>query len=161
MLPFCFSTCNFAICFGRRLPVDYDGAWTTLLTDHSHVFRGWTGRWGKRFITINNSEWKTEGFKQRSITSRDPVLMESFTKITRVVNRWNVHMRLNDLLASNVVPWAVILHVLVFLPLVTMTENSYRVLGFRPVTMWFRFVVLAVWKMAASHELKCESRRKI
>lgn len=55
-------------------------------------------------------------------------------------------MCLTGLLASNVVPWAVMLHVLLFLPLVTMTENSYRVLGFSPVTTWLRLVVLAVWK---------------
>lgn len=48
------------------------------------------------------------------------------------------------LLVSNVVPCAVMLHVLVRRPLVTMTENSYSVLGFRPVTVWVRLVVLAI-----------------
>ena len=43
------------------------------------------------------------------------------------------------------------LQVLVLLPLVTMTENSYRVLGFSPVTMWLRLVVLAVYKDAHIH----------
>lgn len=39
------------------------------------------------------------------------------------------------LLVSKVVPCAVMLHVLVRRPLVNMTENSYSVLGFKPVTM--------------------------
>lgn len=39
------------------------------------------------------------------------------------------------ILVSNVVPCAVMLQVLLRRPLVTMTENSYNVLGFRPVTM--------------------------
>lgn len=49
-------------------------------------------------------------------------------------------------LLSKVVPCAVILQVLLRLPLVTMTENSYSVLGFSPVTMWFRLVVLEFCK---------------
>lgn len=48
------------------------------------------------------------------------------------------------LLVSKVVPCAVMLHVLVRRPLVTMTENSYSVLGFKPVTMWLRLVALAI-----------------
>jgi len=39
------------------------------------------------------------------------------------------------LLVSKVVPCAVMLQVLVLRPLVTMTENSYKVLGLRPVTV--------------------------
>ena len=35
---------------------------------------------------------------------------------------------------SKVVPWAVILHVLDLRPLVTITENSYSVFAFKPVT---------------------------
>lgn len=41
----------------------------------------------------------------------------------------------HNLLVSNVVPWAVILQVLLLRPLVTMTENSYSVLGFSPETI--------------------------
>lgn len=51
------------------------------------------------------------------------------------------------------VPCAVMLHVLIRRPLVTMTENSYSVLGFRPVTMWFRLVVLAIWGETSTHTI--------
>lgn len=45
---------------------------------------------------------------------------------------------------SKVVPCAVILQVLDLLPLVTITENSYKVLGFKPVTKKLKVVVFAV-----------------
>lgn len=48
--------------------------------------------------------------------------------------------------ASYVVACAVILQVLDFRPLVTMTANSYMVFGFRPVMVWLRAVVSADWK---------------
>lgn len=56
-----------------------------------------------------------------------------------------------DLLVSNVVPWAVMLQVLLLRPLVTMTENSYSVFGFSPWTMWFKVVVLAIYKLTHTH----------
>lgn len=52
---------------------------------------------------------------------------------------------LKGLPASYVVACAVILQVLDFRPLVTMTANSYMVFGLRPVTMWVSAVVSADW----------------
>lgn len=93
LLLFCISTCNFAIGFRRRLPVDYDCAWTTLFADHSHVFRGRTGRWSKN-IVIDYSESRVSEkiFKRCSMGCRDLTLMESFTQITQVVNGWKAHV---------------------------------------------------------------------
>ncbi|MEQ2180138.1 hypothetical protein GOODEAATRI_032557 [Goodea atripinnis] len=54
-----------------------------------------------------------------------------------------VYILKGDVPASYVVAWAVILQVLDLRPLVTMTANSYMVLGLRPVTVWLRAVVSA------------------
>lgn len=56
-------------------------------------------------------------------------------------HRWGVCQK--DLPDSYVVACAVILQVLDLRPLVTMTANSYMVLGLRPVTVWLRAVVSA------------------
>lgn len=47
---------------------------------------------------------------------------------------------------SKVVPCAVMLQVLDLRPLVTMTENSYNVFGFKPVTKKLKVVVFAVYE---------------
>lgn len=53
--------------------------------------------------------------------------------------------------SSKVVPCAVILQVLDLRPFVTITENSYKVFGFKPVTKKLNVVVLAVYKKSKGH----------
>lgn len=66
-----------------------------------------------------------------------------------------------DLPASYVVACAVILQVLDFRPLVTMTANSYIVFGLRPVTVWLSAVVSADWTHNTVKELRCFQNKTI
>lgn len=66
-----------------------------------------------------------------------------------------------DLPASYVVACAVILQVLDFRPLVTMTANSYIVFGLRPVTVWLSAVVSADWTHDTVKELRCFQNKTI
>lgn len=38
-------TCDFAVGFSWRLPVDVDDSWVSFFTDHSHIFRCWAGNY--------------------------------------------------------------------------------------------------------------------
>lgn len=106
-------------------------------------------------IPVEERECGTEQCRGSYTTVIDYIRDYSWGFLNKTGRLWQT-----DLPASYVVACAVILQVLDFRPLVTMTANSYIVFGLRPVTVWLSAVVSADWTHDTVKELRCLQNEK-